>query len=110
MAWVVGVRKDLHAEAARRGVARDDVQVDMPVLVLEERIVDVIRAEGGRQRACGAGQLPLQLGPLGGGHVGHRLLVAPQHQEAFTQQVLVVVEDQSPVGALREERAEIRRA
>lgn len=89
-------------------VSRDDVQVHVSVLILEERVVEVIRAKCLRQSIGGISQEPVQFKPLVFAEVGRLLHMPAGGEEALAQQILVVIEDESPMCAVNDDGTEPR--
>src|SRR6185437_3812476 len=93
--------EELHAsEGARRIVARDDVQVDVAILVHQERVVEAVGLEAGAQGIANAAEGGPQVGQLGWGEVADVLVVAPEDEEALAERVLVAIDGEPPVHAL----------
>jgi hypothetical protein len=70
------------------------------ILVLEECVVEMVRAKGESECAVGVSQVSVQLQPFVHPEIRDRLKMAASHQEALAEHVLVVIQDEPPMRAL----------
>lgn len=99
MMGIVRIVELLALEDSRSGVARNDVKMYMPILILEKGIVEVLGLECTVQHLGGASHLPMQVRPFRWRNEGHHFQVTSQDQEAFPEQVLIAIQDQPPPAA-----------
>ena len=85
MIGVLSVYKAQPDDLAPPRVARDDVQVDVSVLVLQERIVAVVRRERRSQALGQTSHLCVELSPLLRRKRGNLLLVPSKHDDQLAQ-------------------------
>ena len=108
MARPSSVAKPGPCKFTRGSVPGDNVNMHMSVLVLQERIVEVIRPKGPLQSFSNHAQEAVQLNPLIRTEIGKGLRVTLQCQEALAKQVLVPVQNHLPMAAFTDCRPEIR--
>src|SRR6266851_3444511 len=82
--------------------------MDVPVLVLQERVVEVIGCERAAQLFGGALHLRMEREPLRYREPGDLFLMSVEHDHQFAQEVLVVVEPHLPERSLIQYRCERR--
>jgi hypothetical protein len=104
MAGIISIFKDETRKVTRVIVARDNVQVNMPILVLQKGIVEMDWREGVAKHAGCAGQLFVQIGPFGSGQVRDMLKMPSEDEKAVPKQVLVVVQDEAPIRTFSDQR------
>lgn len=97
MVGVVGIAERQPLERSRSGIARNHVQVNLSILILEECVVEVIWLKGFDKRQRSSMHLKSQIKPLVIGERYHLLDGTIRPQEDFTQQVLIAVKDNRPM-------------
>src|SRR5262245_8450377 len=102
--WKVGILEGLVGEGARGSVAGDDMQVNLPILVLQKGVVEMIGLERCGQRQRDALYRPAQVSPLILTQQNDLLQRAIHHQHDLTKQVLVAVERNGPERAMFDDR------
>ena len=101
VARIVWVFERYSSEYPFAGVGCNHMTVHVPVLILEEGVVEMVRSEGQRQRTCGVCELLMKVKPLCRVQLRYSFPMAPKHPETLTQQILITVQHQTPVDALR---------
>src|SRR2546425_5408290 len=106
MAGIVRIVKAKSGQVTRPRVSRDDVQMHVPVLILQERIVEVIRLKRGSQQRGHQADLCVELSPLVRRKVDNLLLMPFQYDYQLAEQVLVEVEPDLPMRPFVNDRSQ----
>lgn len=101
MVRVVRIRKDQLADLAGRRIPRNHVQVDVAVLILEKRVVEVVGRKSLSQPLRRLHQALLKIGPLGVRELVDPHFMPHEDQQAFTEQVLIPIQPDVPVAGPR---------
>lgn len=101
--WIV---KDAALERPWSRVSRNDVQVDVAVLILEKCVVEVVRMKCEGEGNGGFCQAPVQFQPFVFSEVGRLFHMPAGGQEALAQQILVAIENKPPMSAFNDDWTE----
>jgi hypothetical protein len=105
--WIVPVIKCVACERARVGIPGNDVQVNVPVLILEKDVVKVIRLKSQIQDMCYLCQLVVQIRPLDRRELWNCFQVTPKHEKTLAQVTLVFVQDEPPASTFCDDWSKI---
>jgi hypothetical protein len=89
-------------------IARDDVKMDLPVLVHEEGMVEQVGREQRVECRTQPADLSVQFDPLVGGHVGHGRTRTTEDEHRLSQEILIAVQRNDPRVARLDHRRRIQ--